>query len=110
VLVAEEATGVAGFVVIGAARDREDTDAGAGKVYALNVDRWRTGAGSALLHAAEQRLVALGYQQALGAAGQPARPTVLRGVRLELRRGPANRGRPGGRRAGDPAPRPLPAS
>jgi L-amino acid N-acyltransferase YncA len=63
VLVAEEAGRVVGFAVVGPAQDPE----GAGELYAINVDpdRWGTGAGRALLAAAQAELARLGYAEAV---------------------------------------------
>jgi ribosomal protein S18 acetylase RimI-like enzyme len=63
VLVAEEDGRVVGFAVVGPAEDPE----GAGELYAINVgpDRWGTGAGRALLAAAQAELARLDYAEAV---------------------------------------------
>jgi GNAT superfamily N-acetyltransferase len=63
VLVAERADRVVGFAVVGPARD----PAAAGELYAINVDpdHWGTGAGRALLEAAQLELTRLGYGEAV---------------------------------------------
>jgi ribosomal protein S18 acetylase RimI-like enzyme len=63
VLVAEQAGQVVGFAVVGPAEDPE----GAGELYAINVDpdHWGTGAGRALLVAAQTELARLGYAEAV---------------------------------------------
>jgi ribosomal protein S18 acetylase RimI-like enzyme len=63
VLVAEEAGRVVGFAVVGPAQDPE----GAGELYAITVDpdHWGTGAGRALLAAAQAELARLGYAEAV---------------------------------------------
>jgi ribosomal protein S18 acetylase RimI-like enzyme len=62
-LVAEDDGEVVGFALVGAAQD----PAGAGQLYAINVDpdHWGTGAGRALLAAAQAELVRLGYTEAV---------------------------------------------
>ena len=59
VLVAERDGEVVGFANVGPAED----PAGAGELYALNVDpaHWGTGAGRALLQAAQAELARLGF-------------------------------------------------
>jgi GNAT superfamily N-acetyltransferase len=54
---------VVGFALVGPAQD----PAGAGQLYAINVDpdHWGTGAGRALLAAAQAELVRLGYREAV---------------------------------------------
>jgi ribosomal protein S18 acetylase RimI-like enzyme len=61
VLVAEQAGQVTGFANVGPAADPE----GAGELYAINVDpaRWGTGAGRALLQAAQAELARLGFDE-----------------------------------------------
>jgi ribosomal protein S18 acetylase RimI-like enzyme len=61
VLVAERDGCVVGFAVVGAAEDPR----GAGELYAINVDpdHWGTGAGRALLMAAQAELARLGYAE-----------------------------------------------
>ena len=61
VLVAEQAGELTGFASVGPAEDPE----GAGELYAINVDpdRWGTGAGRALLEAAEAELARLGFDE-----------------------------------------------
>jgi GNAT superfamily N-acetyltransferase len=61
VLVAEQDGQVTGFANLGPARDLE----GAGELYAINVDpdRWGTGAGRALLLAAQAELARLGFAE-----------------------------------------------
>ena len=63
VLVAEEAGRVVGFAVVGPAQNPE----GAGELYAITVDpdHWGTGAGRALLAAAQAELTRLGYAEAV---------------------------------------------
>jgi GNAT superfamily N-acetyltransferase len=63
VLVAVRDGRVVGFAVVRAAEDPE----GAGELSAINVDpdHWGTGAGRALLGAAEAELARLGYQEAV---------------------------------------------
>jgi L-amino acid N-acyltransferase YncA len=63
VLVAEEAGRMVGFAVVGSAEDPE----GAGELYAINVDpdHWGTGAGRALLAAAQAELTRLDYTEAV---------------------------------------------
>jgi ribosomal protein S18 acetylase RimI-like enzyme len=63
VLVAERDARVVGFAVVGAAEDPR----GAGELYAINVDpdHWGTGAGRALLLAAQAELARLGYGEAV---------------------------------------------
>jgi GNAT superfamily N-acetyltransferase len=63
VLVAQQDDRVVGFAVVGPAQDPE----GAGELYAINVDpdHWGTGAGRALLGAAQAELARLGYAQAV---------------------------------------------
>ena len=63
VLVAEQAGQVVGFAVVGPAEDPK----GAGELYAINVDpdHWGTGAGRALLTAAQTELTRLGYREAV---------------------------------------------
>jgi GNAT superfamily N-acetyltransferase len=63
VLVAEEAGRVVGFAVVGPAQDPE----GAGELSAITVDpdHWGTGAGRALLAAAQAELARLGYAEAV---------------------------------------------
>jgi GNAT superfamily N-acetyltransferase len=55
-----------GFVVYGEWRD-DDREAGVGELRALNVhpDQWGTGAGRALLQAADEGLAAMGYHAAI---------------------------------------------
>jgi ribosomal protein S18 acetylase RimI-like enzyme len=62
-LVAEDNGHVVGFALVGPAQDPE----GAGQLYAINVDpdQWGTGAGRALLAAAQGELVRLGYTEAV---------------------------------------------
>jgi GNAT superfamily N-acetyltransferase len=61
ILVAEQAGEVVGFANLGPAEDPE----GAGELYALNVDpaHWGTGAGRALLEAAQAELARLGFAE-----------------------------------------------
>jgi ribosomal protein S18 acetylase RimI-like enzyme len=61
VLVAERNGEVAGFAAAGPSRDPE----GAGELYAINVDpaHWGTGAGRALLAAAQAELARLGFDE-----------------------------------------------
>jgi GNAT superfamily N-acetyltransferase len=61
ILVAEQAGQVTGFANLGPAQD----PAGAGELYAINVDpaHWGTGAGRALLQAAQAELARLGYAE-----------------------------------------------
>jgi GNAT superfamily N-acetyltransferase len=61
VLVAEQAGEVTGFANVGPAED----PAGAGELYAINVDpaHWGTGAGRALLQAAQAELARLGFAE-----------------------------------------------
>jgi ribosomal protein S18 acetylase RimI-like enzyme len=61
VLVAEQAGDVTGFATVGPAQDPE----GAGELYAINVDpdAWGTGAGRALLQAAQAELARLGFDE-----------------------------------------------
>jgi ribosomal protein S18 acetylase RimI-like enzyme len=61
VLVAEQAGEVVGFANVGPAQDPE----GAGELYAINVDpgHWGTGAGRALLGAAQAELARLGFDE-----------------------------------------------
>jgi GNAT superfamily N-acetyltransferase len=63
VLVVERDGEVVGFALVGPAED----PAGAGELYAINVDpdHWGTGAGRALLAAAEAELARLGYAEAV---------------------------------------------
>jgi L-amino acid N-acyltransferase YncA len=63
VLVAEDNGHVVGFALVGPAQDPE----GAGQLYAINVDldHWGTGAGKALLAAAQAELVRLSYTEAV---------------------------------------------
>jgi GNAT superfamily N-acetyltransferase len=63
VLVAERDSEVVGFALVGPAEEPE----GAGELYAINVDpdHWGTGAGRALLAAAEAELARLGYAEAV---------------------------------------------
>jgi ribosomal protein S18 acetylase RimI-like enzyme len=63
VLVAERSGEVVGFAALGPARDLE----GAGELYAINVDpdHWGTGAGRALLAAAEAELARQGFAEAV---------------------------------------------
>ena len=63
VLVAEEVGRVVGFAVVGPAQDPE----GAGELCAITVDpdHWGTGAGSALLAAAQAELARLDYAEAV---------------------------------------------
>jgi ribosomal protein S18 acetylase RimI-like enzyme len=63
VLVAEQAGLVVGFAVVGPAQDPE----GAGELCAITVDpdHWGTGAGSALLAAAQTELARLDYAEAV---------------------------------------------
>ena len=65
-VVAEVEGVVRGFVLFGSWRD-EDADPAVGELRALNVhpDAWGVGAGRALLHAADDGLVALGYREAV---------------------------------------------
>jgi GNAT superfamily N-acetyltransferase len=62
-LVAEDNGHVVGFALVGPAQDPE----GAGQLSAINVDpdQWGTGAGRALLAAAQAELVRLGYTEAV---------------------------------------------
>jgi GNAT superfamily N-acetyltransferase len=59
ILVAEEAGQVIGFAAVGPSRDPE----GAGELFAINLDpaHWGTGAGRALLEAAQAELARLGF-------------------------------------------------
>ena len=61
VLVAEQAGQVTGFANVGPAED----PAGAGELYAINVhpDAWGTGAGRALLEAAQAELARMGFTE-----------------------------------------------
>jgi GNAT superfamily N-acetyltransferase len=61
VLVAEQAGQVTGFANVGPAED----PAGAGELYAINVDpdAWGTGAGRALLEAAQAELARMGFAE-----------------------------------------------
>ncbi|HEV2892415.1 MAG TPA: GNAT family N-acetyltransferase [Actinomycetota bacterium] len=61
VLVAEQAGEVVGFATVGSAQDPEGT----GELYAINVDpgHWGTGAGRALLQAAQAELARLGFEE-----------------------------------------------
>jgi ribosomal protein S18 acetylase RimI-like enzyme len=61
VLVAEQGGVVTGFVNLGPAEDPP----GAGELYAINVDpdAWGTGAGRALLQAAQAELARLGFEE-----------------------------------------------
>ncbi|HEX4907667.1 MAG TPA: GNAT family N-acetyltransferase, partial [Actinomycetes bacterium] len=61
ILVAERAGKVIGFAVVGPSRDPE----GAGELYAINLDpaHWGTGAGRALLQAAQAELARLGVDE-----------------------------------------------
>jgi ribosomal protein S18 acetylase RimI-like enzyme len=61
VLVVERAGEVVGFAAAGPSRDPE----GAGELYAINVDpaHWGTGAGRALLEAAQTELARLGFAE-----------------------------------------------
>jgi GNAT superfamily N-acetyltransferase len=63
VLVAQQDDRVVGFAVVGPAQDPE----GAGELYAITVDpdHWGTGAGRALLAAAQAELARLGYAEAV---------------------------------------------
>jgi GNAT superfamily N-acetyltransferase len=63
VIVAEQAGAIIGFASIGPADGPEAT----GELYVINVspDHWGTGAGRALLEAAEQELTRLGYAEAI---------------------------------------------
>jgi ribosomal protein S18 acetylase RimI-like enzyme len=63
VLVAEQAGGVTGFASVGPAEDPQ----GIGELYAINVDpaHWGTGAGRALLVAAQAELARLGFDEAV---------------------------------------------
>ena len=63
VLVAQQDDRVVGFAVVGPAQDPE----GAGELYAITIgpDHWGTGAGSALLAAAQAELARLGYAEAV---------------------------------------------
>jgi GNAT superfamily N-acetyltransferase len=63
ILVATRAGQVVGFATVGPARDPE----GAGELFAINVDpdHWGTGAGRALLAAAEAELARLGFTEAV---------------------------------------------
>jgi ribosomal protein S18 acetylase RimI-like enzyme len=63
VLVVERAGELVGFALVGPAEDPE----GAGELHAINVDpdHWGTGAGRALLAAAEAELARLGYAEAV---------------------------------------------
>jgi GNAT superfamily N-acetyltransferase len=62
-LVAEDNGHLVGFALVGPAQD----PAGAGQLYAINVDpdHWGKGAGRALLAAARAELVRLGYTEAV---------------------------------------------
>ena len=62
-LVADDNGRVVGFALVGPAQD----PAGAGQLYAINVDpdHWGTGAGRALLAAAQAELARLGYTEAV---------------------------------------------
>jgi L-amino acid N-acyltransferase YncA len=61
ILVAERAGEVIGFAVAGPSRDPE----GAGELYVINLDpdHWGTGAGRALLEAAQAELARLGFDE-----------------------------------------------
>jgi GNAT superfamily N-acetyltransferase len=63
VLVAQQDDRVVGFAAVGPAQDPE----GAGELYAITVDpdQWGTGAGRALLAAAQAELARLGYAEAV---------------------------------------------
>ncbi|CBT74270.1 MULTISPECIES: GNAT family N-acetyltransferase [Glutamicibacter] len=63
-LVAESGSQVVGFCILGPATG--DSDTAFGQLYAINVHPqwWDKGAGSALFTAAEEKLVALGYDRA----------------------------------------------
>jgi ribosomal protein S18 acetylase RimI-like enzyme len=63
VLVAEQAGEVVGFAAAGPSRDPE----GAGELYAINLDpgHWGTGAGRALLEAAQEELARLGFAESV---------------------------------------------
>jgi ribosomal protein S18 acetylase RimI-like enzyme len=63
VLVAERAREVVGFAAAGPSPDPE----GAGELYSINVDpgAWGTGAGRALLQAAQAELARLGFDEAV---------------------------------------------
>jgi GNAT superfamily N-acetyltransferase len=63
VMVAEDNGQVIGFALVGPAQDPE----GAGQLFAINVDpdHWGTGAGRALLAAAQAHLVRVGYTEAV---------------------------------------------
>ncbi len=65
VLALDDEHGLLGFSTFGASRD-EDADA-AGELYALYVDpdRWRTGAGRALVAETRARLLSAGYEEAI---------------------------------------------
>lgn len=66
--VAERAGTLLGFVRVGAEQEPRPADpAGRGELHAINVhpDAWGTGAGPALLDAAEARLRQLGYRDAV---------------------------------------------
>jgi ribosomal protein S18 acetylase RimI-like enzyme len=63
ILLAERAGRVVGFAAVGPAEE----PAGAGELYAINVDpdHWGTGAGRALLAGAQAELARLGYAEAV---------------------------------------------